>query len=235
MEWFLGLLFKVASVFVCLVPRRYRRSWPIRADADLRVPAIASGVLEILIGAPGTALYVAVGLNAAKSGLGLAGLVLNPMLLFPFMLVEGIVRMLAAVGSAEILPTLPLQIVAWIHAARDGRAEDRERGELVVDVVEREDGVAYNLCIRSCRAKPHWNNYMTIRFEGDFYQMVREESGAGERKFVYLLRKNPPWRPVVVVYEYRPEDVLYPEVPPRRWKPGARAPAVLTIATPRRR
>lgn len=219
MESVLRWIFKAASVIVCVIPERYRRWWPIRANADLRAPAILSGTLEAMIGAPGTALYVAVGLSSARNGLGIAGLILNPFVPFPFMLSEGIVRMLAAVGSEQILPTLPLQIVAWIHDAAEGRVEVREQTELVVDVVERGSGVAYDLRVTSCRAKPHWNPYMTVRFEGEFYQFAREERGVAPREFVYLLKKNPSWRLVVVVYEYRPEDVLYPDVPPRRWKP----------------
>jgi hypothetical protein len=219
MESLLRWIFKAASIFVCVIPKRYRQWWPIRANSDLRGAAIVSGTLEAMIGAPGTALYVAVGLNSARGGMGITGLILNPFLIFPFMLGEGIVRMLAAVGSEQILPTLPLQIVAWIHGGADGRAEQRKQGEPIIDVVEPADRSAYDLRVSSCRPKPHWNAYMTVRFEGEFYQVVREERGAAPMEFVYLLKKNPEWRLVVMVYEYRRDDVLHPHVPPRRWKP----------------
>ena len=60
---------------------------------------------------------------------------------------------------------------------------------------------------------------MTIHFEGEFYQMLREEAATGARKFAYFLRRNPATRLIVVVYEYRPDDVMNPTTPPRRWKP----------------
>lgn len=218
MEPLLRVLFGAGSVFVCAIPTRYRRLWPLKHDEDLRAPAILSGTLEGMIGVPGSVAYVAVAMATAKEGQGFAGLFLNPFLPFVFLMFEGIVRMLAAVGPGQILPTLPLQIVAWIHDAMDGKARKIEMGPVLIDVVERGDGKAFDLCVLSCRAKEHWNPYMTIRYEGDFYQMFRQEWMTGPRRFAYFLRKNPEWRHVVVVYEYRPDDVLNPRHVPVRWK-----------------
>jgi len=49
MESLLQFLLKTASVFVCAIPARYRQRWPLRTDADLHGPAIASGALEFLM------------------------------------------------------------------------------------------------------------------------------------------------------------------------------------------
>jgi hypothetical protein len=220
MESVLRLLVGIGSVFVCTIPERYRRWWPLRNESDLRGPAIASGVLEALIGAPGTTLYIAVGLN----GPGIAGLVLNPFLPMAFMFFEGIVRMLAAVGPGQVLPALPFQVVAWIHTAGDRKARDLELGPLVVDEIERGNGKDFDLCVLSCRPKDHWNSYMTVRFDGVFYQVFRRESISGPRTHAYFLRKSPEWRHVVVVYEYRVEDVLNPAFVPERWKPVVTTP-----------
>ena len=217
MEPLLRLVTAVGSVFVCVIPERYRRWWPIRNEAELRGPAIASGILETLIGAPGPALYFAVALNAARSGLGISGLILNPYLFLVFVFFEGLFRLLAALASAQILPTLPLQIIAWIHAARD-KAAASKLGTLIADRVEKAEGKSYDLRVLSCRSKDHWNTFNTIHFDGEFYQLLREET-AGARQFEYFLRRNPATRLLVVVYEYRPDDVLNPSVPPRRWKP----------------
>jgi hypothetical protein len=209
----------VGSVFICVIPERYRRWWPIRIEAELRGPAIVSGVLETLIGVPGPALYFSVALNAAKSGLGVSGLILNPYFFLVFVFFEGLFRLLAALASAQILPTLPLQIIAWIHNARDGKAAESDLGILIADRVEKTEGKPYDLRVLSCRPKTHWNPFMTIHFEGEFYQLLREEAATGARKFDYFLRRTPATRLVVVVYEYRPDDVLNPSAPPRRWKP----------------
>jgi hypothetical protein len=219
MEPLLRFLVAAGSVFICAIPERYRRWWPIRNDAEFRGPAIASGILETVIGTPGPALYFAVARNAARSGLGVSGLILNPYLFLVLVFFEGLFRLLAALASAQILPILPLQIIAWIHSARDNKAEESELGILVSDRVERADGKPWGLRVLSCRPKGHWNPFMTIHFEGEFYQLLREEAAKGARKFGYFLRKNPATRLVVVVYEYHPDDVLNPSAPPRRWKP----------------
>jgi hypothetical protein len=162
-------------------------------------------------------LYVATAMSVAKAGLGIAGLILNPFLPLLFMFVEGMVRGLAALAGEQVLPTLPLQIIAWMHDSLDRKTAERELGAAVVDKVERGDGKVFDLRIWSCRAKPHWNSYMTIRFEEKFYQMFKEEQAPGPRKFTFFLRDNPSWRHVVVVYEYRPDDVLDPKADPKRW------------------
>ena len=219
MEFLLRTLIGIGSIVVCAVPKRYRQTWPLKEDEDLRAPAIASGALEALIGAPGTALYVAVALQTASSGLGISGLFLNSYFPLLFMFIEGIVRTLAAVGSHEILPTLPLQIVAWIHETVDRKRTERELGPISTDTIEKGDGKSFDLLVLSCRAKAHWNSYMTIRYDGQFYQMFRQEKIEGPQMFGYFLRKSPEWRHVVVVYEYRPDDVLHPSMPLERWKP----------------
>src|SRR4051812_44609708 len=92
MDSVLLLIVKIASVFVCAIPARYRYGWPLRNDVDLRGPAIISGGLEFLISAPGALFYWTDALNAAKSGLGVTGLILNPFLPFPLFFAEGGVR-----------------------------------------------------------------------------------------------------------------------------------------------
>ena len=190
-------------------PKRCRTSW----SRD------RFGILETLIGAPGPALYFEVALNAARSDLGVSGMILNPYLFLVFVFFEGLFRLLAALASAQILPILPLQIIAWIHSARENKAAEREPGVLVVDRVEKSPGTSYDLCIQSCRPKRHWNPFMTIHFDDEFYQLVREDAATSGRKSGYFLRRNPETRLVVVVYEYRPDDVLNPSASPRRWNP----------------
>ncbi|HET9131379.1 MAG TPA: hypothetical protein VFO86_10550 [Terriglobia bacterium] len=213
------LLVAVGSTFVCVIPARYRQWWPIQNETELRGPAIASGMLEALIGAPGMALYFAFALNAARSGLGISGLILNPYLFLVFVFFEGVFRLLAALSSAQIMAILPLQIIAWIHNSLDKKSAQSELGILVTDEVEKAEGKPYDLRVLSCRPKAHWNPYMTVHFDGEFYQLMREGAATGARKFAYFLRRNPSTRLVVVVFEYRPDDVMNPSAPPRRWKP----------------
>ena len=101
---------------------------------------------------------------------------------------------------------------------RDRRAAGRALAPLVPDFVKCGDGVISDLCVFSCRAKPHWNPYVTIRFDEKFYQMFREEWDGDSQRFVYHLRENPRWRLVVVVYDYHPHEVMRSEEPVR-WRP----------------
>jgi hypothetical protein len=206
----LEILLKIGSVFVCALPARYRRWWPVKNDADFRGAAMVSGLLEFLLGAPGVLLPMptVIGVPAA------------------LFFAEGAVRFLAAVGPGQVLPILPIQIVAWIQTARESKQMSLLLGPLVPDTVERGEGKAWHLRVLSCRAKSHWNSHMTIRFESEFYQMFQEDISTGPRKFVYLLRKNPATRLVVVVYDYDPKDVMRPDIPPRRWKPDTSVPSI---------
>ena len=221
MDSLITILLKIGSVVVTAVPARYRGAWPLHNDDDLRGPAIVSGLLEFLLSAPGTAFYFASAISVAKLGLGISGLfVLNPFWIFPLLFADGAVRFLAAFITGQILPTFSLGIIARIHDAIDGKKAVTQLGPVIADKVERVEGQPWELRVLSCRAKPHWNPYMTIRYEEEFYQMIQQDLAVGQRKFVYLLRKHPATRLVVVVYEYDPKDVLTPNVPPRRWTPG---------------
>ena len=101
MEQILRFVLGIASIFVVMIPARYRQWWPIQSEAQLRAPAIASGLIEVFVGAPGTTAYVAFSIGAAQTGLGVGSLILNPFIIFPFLLAEGIVRTLAAMARFE--------------------------------------------------------------------------------------------------------------------------------------
>ncbi len=62
--------------------------------------------------------------------------------------------------------------------------------------------------IYSCKPKPDWNYYITVEFEGQLYQMFKEEPGPEPRPFVFYLRKNPVGRQATVIRPYKPDDVL---------------------------
>ena len=89
MDLLLRLNVAAGSVFISAILERYRRWGPIRNEAELRRPGIASAILEALIGAPGPALYFAFALNAARSGFGVSGLILNPYFLLVLVFFDG--------------------------------------------------------------------------------------------------------------------------------------------------
>jgi hypothetical protein len=210
----LRIVMGLGSAFVCLIPARYRSWWPVRDERDLVVPAILSGVVEMAIGVPGAVIWVAITL---QSGFTLA---VNPFMAGPFLLIEGIVRALAAISSGEVLPTLPLQLLAWLHGRIESADERRRMGPLVPDVIQHGDGEVWDLRVLSCRPKSHWTSYVTIRYGDRFFHLVARETILTPLRFVYLLKESPETRLVVVVYEYSPEEVLRDDALPRRWQPG---------------
>ena len=60
----------------------------------------------------------------------------------------------------------------------------------------------FDLKIYSCRRKEDWNSYVTIEFQQQWYQLVKEEKGIDSHPFAYLLRKAAPNRPAVVIRKY---------------------------------
>jgi hypothetical protein len=60
----------------------------------------------------------------------------------------------------------------------------------------------YDLKIYCCRRKSDWNRHVTIEFEEQWYQLIRDEKGTESHPFVYYLRKAPQTRPAVVIRKY---------------------------------
>jgi hypothetical protein len=60
----------------------------------------------------------------------------------------------------------------------------------------------YDLKIYSCRRKDDWSTYLTIEFEEQWYQLIKDEKGTKSHPFVYYLRKTPQTRLAVVIRKY---------------------------------
>ena len=222
------------SIFVSLLPRRYRGYWLGDGNVDVCKGAILSSVVEFV--APCAVLWARypgffrqrmaeASAAAAASHPGdkvIEGFtqfaygqyaaieyIFQPLtLVLLYFVIEGAVRIFSAVGSDVVLPTLPLQIVAWAHDYAAERYEETKMGKRVADVVT--PGVAgkYDLKIESCRPK-EWNSLITIRYNGQLYELQSEETGQPPRGFVYLLRLIPDHKIVRGVHSYDPEEVVH--------------------------
>ncbi len=124
-----------------------------------------------------------------------------------YLVLEGLVRAIAAIGSSEVLPSLPLQVLAVLHTQLDAQNHERRLGTRIRDVVHpAADGES--LQIASCRPKS-WTQLTTIAHEGVFYELVGENKGPAPRSFVYILRKKPLTVAVIRgIYSYGPDEVL---------------------------
>jgi hypothetical protein len=222
------------SIFVSLLPRRYRGYWLGDGNVDVYQGAILSSAVQFVAGC--TALWARypgffrqrmaeASAAAAASHPGdkiIEGFtqfaygqfsaleyIFQPLtLVLLYFAVEGAVRIFSAVASDVILPTLPLQIVAWAHDYAAVRYQEVKMGERVADVVW--PGVAgkYDLKIESCRSK-EWNSLITIRYNDQMYELQSEETGQAPRPFVYLLRLKPEHKIVRGVHDYDPQEPVH--------------------------
>ena len=223
------LLIYFADMLVCTLPPRYRK-WRSQEDSGFRGPAITSGIVQFLlfmflsvvnyvnffqrgVGSLGKLLIDAGAEEALTAGTvqyGLGVVTTGQYLIHPasillfYMAFEGIIRALSALVSGQILPTLPLAAVAFVHNRVDAWRAERVLGPVMADEIQKADGTEYDLRILSSRPKPDWNRYITVQYQDVFYQMFREEQGPPPRRFIYYLRKNPIGRLVVVIRHYPP-------------------------------
>jgi hypothetical protein len=220
----------ILSVLMTFVPPRYRTA------QHLRGPTMVSAIIEVLLGVFGLVIrlfyFVADHMGDNQPGLprGAAELItlkygdagtmltapfalvdfwLRPLnILLVYLLIEGTVRLLSALVGEQSFGTVPLYTVSSIHRLIDRLKYKQRLGPLVPDeVAGGHFGQGYDLRVRSCRPKLNWNPYMTIEYQGQFYQMFKEELTDGTREFSYYLRKNPVGRVVVVIDHYDPQTV----------------------------
>lgn len=227
----LGTLLGIPLV---LLPPRYRG----RAQgADLVGAALAAGALQALGCVAALVLlyvmyfdarvqamagqFVAGGVDDALGGrgvqAGMGAVVTLEYLLRPqsvaliYFASEGVVRVAAALASQEIIGTLPLYVVSWVHGAVARRAAEHALGPKIGDEVERVEAADHTLRIASCRCKPNWNGLMTVSYQDELLEVVREERGEKPRPFVYLLRPKPEGKVVRGLHHYAADEALRKE------------------------
>ena len=127
-------------------------------------------------------------------------------ILLLFMVIEGAVRVIAAVGAKERLPDFPLFLLAKLHSRIEAESHKRSLGARLRDAVQI-DPAGVSLQIKSCRRK-QWNHFTTVSQEGQLYELVSEQKAPAPRPFVYLLRKKPPTAVIRGIYAYDPDEAL---------------------------
>jgi hypothetical protein len=222
-----GFLHFLVSVGLTFLPPRYRR------DKLLRWEAAFAGAVQFFAallflgyrfftfwsraagnsGDPTQAVWNDPRLNDNFGGglFMLAEFVMQPLhMLLIYLMYEAVVRFAAAAFVSQVLGSLPFYVVGAVHGLFDKAVHRHYVGARIVDEVIR-DGERLVVC--SSRPKLNWNPYMTIEFEGEFYQMVKEEPGQKPRRFVYHLRRNPVGRIVVTIDHYKIDAVM--KAPPK--------------------
>jgi hypothetical protein len=228
-----GLL---GGALLALLPRRYRRRFA-ESDLDVEHGAFLGAAVQLIVclglfiygylhflqqqvGAFATTLIkhgaeeamASEGVQFAAGFLTLGEYMIRPTTwLLAYFALEGLLRALAAAITGEVVPTLPLALVAWVHTRMDARRAERALGPRVLDEVEpRTAYSAWDLRIRSCRPKP-WTALTTIFYEEQLYELMAVEPGDPPRRFVYLLRQKQEGKVIRGLHRYRPEETLEKE------------------------
>lgn len=130
-----------------------------------------------------------------------------------YLSIEGILRTLNARANFETAGTLPLRLVD--RATRVAKYGEWSAQHRVKDEVTRGHG-NWDLKISSCRPKQNWKYPLTIRYQGEFFQVHGEEkaAAASERPYVYLLRHLPSTEIIRGLENYDPEEAFAEENPP---------------------
>jgi hypothetical protein len=146
-----------------------------------------------------------VGVRLTTGVLGLTNFLLQPIpMLLTYLAIEGAVRAFMALAFGQILPTLPLGLVAAVHGLFGIRKRKEEAAILDTDMIEPARDDTYDWLVLTARPKPEWSPYIGIEFRGELYVLDGEQTEVPPRPFGYRLRKNPEGNLMVVVNHYDP-------------------------------
>lgn len=222
-----GFLEFLCGVGLAFLPPRYRRDRRLKFEALTGALVQGLGAMTFLayrfmifawmragiIGDPTDtpSNMPEVNANYGTGVFAMAEFIMHPLnMLLLYLVYEAVVRFAGAYISDQVLGSLPMYFVGWFHGLFDKGAHRYYMGARVVDEVVRKGD---DLVVHSSRPKLHWNPYMTIEYEGEFYQLVKEEPSDRSRRFTYYLRKNPVGRIVVTIDHYEIDGVLKPPPP----------------------
>ncbi|MEE9233960.1 MAG: hypothetical protein V3U28_00785 [Candidatus Acidoferrales bacterium] len=200
----------LASVLLSFLPPRYRAWWRHEESEEMTRAALVSGFLQVFVcGLLFMGAFIVYAPTAGISKMAWLEYVFTPQgLLLGYLSVEGTVRVYVALVSGEALGTLPLYVVAWVQGRAERARAERALGPAVADRVERGDGREYDWRIVTCRPKPNWDRLMTVAYQDELYEVVKEERWAKPRPYVYFLRKMPEGKVVRGLHHYDPNEPL---------------------------
>ena len=210
------------GIFYSFLPKACWRGWRPSSTVDFVRSALVSALLEcalslclLIVGYvhflvirthqlqaasdanEGTQLYLLVLLSFEY--------VLHPLSLIAiYVAAEGALRSWAAFFTDEVIPSLPMKVVVLIQDRVKAKKQEASTGPDVPDLFERGEDEAFDLRISAQRPKDGWRVSITVAVEDEFYEIVRVETAAGTRPFIYCLRKLPAGAVIRGVYRYDP-------------------------------
>jgi hypothetical protein len=124
-------------------------------------------------------------------------------LLLLYLAIEGLVRFVGGLITAEIVPNL---LVSLYFKTTDSRSLARRRGPApVADIADRlPDG---RIRISSASAKTGWNSSIIVGIGGQWFEVESEEQAPPPRAYVYVLRPASPAKVLRGYQEYDATDL----------------------------
>ena len=226
---------KLPALILVLLPPAWRHSLPSADSINWHRAAVVSGLLQtiLMIAAYIAWYYYAVGhwvqraihasLQAhpgSGADTGITGaltfviIAMHPLTwVLWYLSIEGILRTVNARANFETAGTLPLRLVD--RAIRFRKYGEWSAQHRVEDEVTRGQG-EWDLRVSSCRPKPLWKYPLTIRYQGEFFQVQGEThlAGAVERPYTYLLRRLPSNEIIRGLENYDPDEAFAEENTP---------------------
>ncbi|HZE80761.1 MAG TPA: hypothetical protein VE604_07640 [Candidatus Polarisedimenticolia bacterium] len=131
----------------------------------------------------------------------------HPLSLFLlYLAMEGAVRFLGGIITAETVPSLLVFLFFKISDSTSQSISRRRNGPPVADAIERlADG---RIRIASATLKAGWNTSVTIGIDGQWFEVEREEQAHLPHSYAYVLRPSPPGKILRGYHEYDAAGVL---------------------------
>jgi hypothetical protein len=198
------------GIFYSFLPKVYWRGWRPSSTVDLVRSALVSGLLECAISACllilGYLHFLTVrthqlqAASNANEGTQLYFLVLlsfeytfHPLAMITiFLTAEGALRSWSAFFSDEVMPSLPIRLVVLIQDHLEAKRKRESLGPDIPDLFERVAGEPVDLRVSAQKPKDGWRVSIAVAVEEEFYEIVKVETDASSRPFIYTLSKLPP-------------------------------------------
>lgn len=117
-----------------------------------------------------------------------------------YVALEGAVRFIGALVTAEIVPSLLVFLFFKLSEATSRLISQRRQGPPVADTLEWLPDS--RIRISSAETKQGWNSSVTIGIDRVWYEVEREEHARPPRPYVYVLRPTPPGKILRGYQEY---------------------------------
>jgi hypothetical protein len=197
------------GIFYSFLPKVYWRGWRPSSTVDLVRSALVSGLLECAISACllilGYLHFLTIrthqlqAASAANEGTQLYFLVLlsfeymfHPLAMITiFLTAEGALRSWSAFFTDEAIPSLPIRLVVLIQDHLEAKRKRESLGPDIPDLFERVAGEPVDLRVSAQKPKDGWRVSIAVAVEEEFYEIVKVETDASARPFIYTLKRLP--------------------------------------------